>query len=84
MGSKTSVQVSLPAMTRLSSIIAVLKPFSSRYALSALRSVSASSPVSVRILQNQDPRFHGDIESELLIPVCIRERPGSISSSVSL
>src|SRR5208282_218802 len=70
MGSKTSCQVSSPAMARLSSIIAVLKPFSSRYALSALRSASASSPVSVRIppkfvLKSQDPLFHGDIESEL-------------------
>src|SRR4029077_4992615 len=38
-------------MARISSIIAVLKPFSSRYALSALRSELVSSPVSVRILQ---------------------------------
>src|ERR1700746_2981233 len=51
MGSTISCQVSTPAMARLSSIIVVLKPFSSRYALSALRSASASSPVSVRILQ---------------------------------
>jgi hypothetical protein len=29
------------------------------------------------VLKSQDPRFHGDIESELLIPVCICERPGS-------
>jgi hypothetical protein len=68
-------------MTRLLSIIAVLKPFSSRYALSALRSASASSPVSVRILQfvlkSQDTLFHGDIDSELLISVCICERNSS-------
>src|SRR6266481_1732417 len=51
MGSRTSCQVRSPAMASLSSMIAVLKPFSSRYALSALRSASASSPVSVRILQ---------------------------------
>src|SRR4029077_20851791 len=38
-------------MARLSSMVAVLKPFSSRYALSALRSELVSSPVSVRILQ---------------------------------
>ena len=25
--------------------------------------------------EKQDPRFHGVIESELLIPVCICERP---------
>src|SRR5258705_11164857 len=36
------------------------------------------------VLKSQDSRIHGDIESELLIPVCICERPGSISSSVSL
>ena len=42
MGSTTSCQVSSPGMARLSSIIAVLKPFSSRYAPSASRSASAS------------------------------------------
>src|SRR5262245_25376350 len=72
MGSMTSCQVSSPAMARFSSIIAVLKPFSTRYALSALRSASGSSPVSVRILQNSSSsrkiRFsNGDIESKLVI-----------------
>ena len=47
-----------------------------------LTRVCAYSPKFV--LKSQDPRFHGDIESELLIPVCICERTGSISSSVSL
>src|SRR5260370_34830911 len=72
MGSKTSCQVSSPAMARLSSIIAVLKPFSSRYALSALRSALASSPVSVRILQNSSSsrkiRFSMEILSRSWVP----------------
>src|SRR5271166_3503708 len=29
------------------------------------------------VLKSQDPRFHEDIEPELLIPVCICEIPGS-------
>jgi hypothetical protein len=67
MGSTTSYHVSSPAMARLSSIIAVLKPFSSRYALSASRSASANSTRVCAyppkfVLESQDPLFHdGDI-----------------------
>ena len=52
---------------RLSSIIAVLKPFSSRYALSASRSASASSPVSVRILQNSSSSRKIRFSMEIII-----------------
>src|SRR6266481_4865917 len=84
MDSKISFEVSSPAMARLSSIIVVLKPFSSRYALSALRSASASSPVSVRILQKSSSsrkiRFSMEGDSR----VCICTKTWTISSGVSL
>src|SRR6266481_6433071 len=69
MDSKISFEVSSPAMARLSSIIVVLKPFSSRYALSALRSASASSPVSVRILQKSSSsrKIRFSMESDSLV-----------------
>ena len=74
MASTTSCQVSSPAMARLSSMIAVLKPFSSKYALSALRSASASSPVSVRILRKSSSsrKIRFSVEGDSHVCICTK------------
>src|ERR1700741_67365 len=76
MGSTISCQVSSPAMARLSLMIAVLKPFSSRYALSALRSASASSPASVRILQkwSSTRKIRFSMEGDSHVSICTKIR----------
>src|SRR6266481_2836218 len=75
MGSRTSCQVSSPAMARLSSMVAVLKPFSSRYALSALRSELVSSPVSVRILQKSSSsrKIRFSMEGDSQVCICYKD-----------
>src|SRR4029077_6965248 len=62
-------------MARLSSMVAVLKPFSSRYALSALRSELVSSPVSVRILQKSSSsrKIRFSMEGDSQVCICYKD-----------
>jgi hypothetical protein len=61
-------------MARLWSMIAVLKPFSSRYALSALRSHRRARRVSVRILQKSSSsrKIRFSMEGDSHVCICTK------------